>query len=156
MKIKILAPLAVLLFCATANATPRFRVYAAADGGDVPETGVAADALSGGVTSDTINIGEQWPGSTIDWQVVVVAGTTADVQVSCEESADGTTWVWIMGCTSASTSNCLVQTLNYSMAAATAFSVLVERVRAQYIRCTFEDLAAGSGTVSASAVVGSP
>lgn len=156
MKTKLLIVLAALMFSAAAHASPRIRVYAAADGGSVPETGLSGDALSGGATSDTINMGEKWWGSTLDWQVTITAGTTTDVQVTCEESVDGSTWVWLMGCTSATTSNCLIQKLNYSMAEATGFSVLIEKVRAQYIRCSFEDLAAGDGTISASATVGSP
>lgn len=156
MKAKLITIATVLLFATVAHASPRYRFYAAADGGSVPETGLSADALSGGATSDTINMGEKFYGSTLDWHVTITAGTTADVQVTCEESMDGSTWVNIMGCTSATTSNCLIQKLNYSMAEATAFSVLIEKVRTQYMRCTFEDLAAGNGTISASATVGSP
>ena len=156
MKTKILSLLVAMLLAGAAHASPRFRVYAAADGGDVPETGVSADALNGGVTSDTINIGEDWPGSTLTWQAVVTPGTTTDVQATCEESADGTVWVKIMHCSDSATSTCLEQKLSYDVTTTPAFSLLIEKVRAQYMRCSFEDLASGNGTISASAVVGSP
>lgn len=54
MKTKILATIAiVLLWAGAASASPRCRNYAAADGGTDPETGISADALSGGVTYDS-------------------------------------------------------------------------------------------------------
>jgi hypothetical protein len=142
---------AILLILATPTitlASPRIRLLTTTD------TGLAGDALAGGTTSDTINVGEDFWGSTLDFQVVITAGTTTTVTASCEESVDGTVWVWLMHCSDSASSTCVKQVLSYDVTTTTNFSLLLELVRAPYMRCTFTGT--GTGTIAATATVGSP
>ncbi len=144
----LLAILLTLLFAGTAYASPNQRDL------DSSETGLDGDALSGSPVSDPINMGDKWWGSTLDWQVVVTPGTTTSVTASCEESADNSTWVWLMHCSDAAASTCVKQTLVYDVTATANFALLIEKVRTQYMRCTFTGT--GTGTIVATATVGSP
>ena len=118
------------------------------------QTGLDGGNLAGGITSSTISMGQAFYGSTLDFQVVVTLGTTTDIEVSCEESVDGATWVWLMFCQSRAAADCDLQTLEYDVATTPNFSLLIERVRAPFMRCTFEDIAAGTGAISSTAIVG--
>lgn len=108
-------------------------------------------ALNGGARSTAIDVGPNtWGSSEVSYQATITAGTTTAVTVSCEESADNKKWVWLPFCTNAASSACTKQTLVYTLASTPNFAVVV-RPRARYLRCTFEDAAAGTGTISATA-----
>ena len=108
MKTKAFAFLAVMLMASVATTAPRTRKYAATDTGGGSETGLAGDAVAGGATSDSINMGEQFWGSTLTWQATITPGTTTSVVVTCEESIDDSVWVKVPGCSSAVAATCSV------------------------------------------------
>jgi hypothetical protein len=141
----------LILFTALpALAAPRHRVLLATATG----TGLDGDALSGSPVSNSINVGQEFVGSAVDWQVTITPGSTTAVAASCEESVDNSVWVWIMHCDGTASATCVKQTLNYDVSTVPGFSFLVEKIRAPYLRCTFTGT--GSGTISATAVVSSP
>lgn len=117
----------------------------------VTATGISAAALSGGVTSSAIDFGSPWGASEMAWHAAVTVGTTTDVQVTCEESPDNVTWYHICFCSGSATSICQQQKLSFDVTATANFSV-AWKPRTRYMRCSFEDLAAGTGTIT---VVGS-
>ena len=77
---------------------------------------------------------------------VVTAGTSASMDVSCEESHDNTTWAFVHHCTDAAIATCAIQYLRYDISTTATVSVVL-KTRAPYVRCTFDDLADGSGTI---------
>lgn len=77
---------------------------------------------------------------------VVTVGSSASMDVSCEESDDNSAWAFVYHCTDLAISVCVVQQLRFDIST-TAIVSLVLRTRAPYVRCTFDDLADGNGTI---------
>jgi hypothetical protein len=112
------------------------------------DTGLSGAALSGGATTSTINMLDAIETNQLALKAVVTAGTTTAVRVSCEESEDGSTWGYIPVCDSSSpVSACVPDVREFTLSSGTEF-VTRWPVAQQYVRCTFEDPSAGTGTVT--------
>lgn len=123
-------------------ANKTLRVGLVLDGGDLSDTAV----------SSTIDMCPSGTGACYDkltLQANVTAGTTTNMQVSCETSNDDTTWFWVNSCASGT---CTVAAQDYDVSSVTKHEVPLT-VTQRYIRCTFDDSADGTGTVDVSATL---
>ena len=113
----------------------------------VSDTGINGDALSGGVVSSVIDMDSKIETNQIAWTVAVTAGTTTRVHVTCEESQDNSTWGYVPLCDGAlPTASCSPDTREYTLTDGATFSTRWAFAQ-RYVRCTFEDPDAGTGTV---------
>lgn len=148
---RLLLALIVFVLASTAHAeSARFKFVSASAPSIGQYTDIDGDALSGGVTSRAISMTppREWGSSAMAWHLAVTPGTTTTVTISCEESPDSTTWFTLPFCSPEPTSTCAQLKLEFPVAPAGinnwSFAV---RPRAQYVRCKFEDEAAGDGTI---------
>jgi hypothetical protein len=117
----------------------------------------SAQALSGGVTSSTINMGGG--GTTSDYftrttlLMTVVWGTSVLLDVTVEVSWDGTNFFTDSRCTSAPTHDCSIRKWQFDPTDGTTFDLSWEP-NAPYVRFTFTDPGAGSGTIVVSVIKG--
>jgi len=146
-KTKIAA--AVLLFCLTVGIAPyllgardRLPISATA-------TGVSGDALSGGTTTDAIQMQSHTLLTQASLFVDVTAGTSTSMTITCQASDDASTWYDVMACESggAGVYNCETWTPTYDL---TSNTEIVVNLPSNYpwIRCTLTDPGGGTGTVT--------
>jgi hypothetical protein len=109
------------------------------------QTGINGTALSPAATTSAINMQQEQVTNQLALNIVVTAGTSLVVQVSCQESTNGSVWNDIHFCDSANPSACVVDKRVYTLSNSTT---IVSRwgIRQRYARCTLEDTGAGTGT----------
>jgi hypothetical protein len=149
---RLLFALTFFAFVAPAHGTARFeKVVSGTAVTGQQSTGIAAGTLNGGVTSTGINMApsNRFGSTAMVWHIVVVPGTTTDVSVTCQESADNSTWHTLPFCSNEATSTCAQIKLKFpvSVGGINEWSFATSPM-AQYTRCTFEDEASGSGTIT--------
>ena len=112
--------------------------------------------LDGDLADTLVGTGlNMWDGAIyheLTYHMDVTAGTTTDITIECAESTDNTAWFTIPHCTDADPATCGTATATYGI---TDTSVTV-KPRAQYARCTFDDVADGTGTLEATATKSAP
>jgi len=108
--------------------------------------GVAAEDLADTLTTDAIRTSAS--GSHVWTEVLfhgdLTAGSTTAIDVTCEESIDGTLYAPIGHCTDAADATCGAQNLSFGVADELSWVV---KPRAPWLRCTLDDPADGTGTV---------
>jgi hypothetical protein len=118
------------------------------------KTGIAADACSGGVTSEPIQMDQTDSGSynTIDWSVTAATiGSTTTVTVTCFDSyTSASGYTPIMFCPSSASATCAADARNFPISGSVGFSTRWYTGK-RWIKCTFT--CTGSGTINASAVL---
>lgn len=155
----VLTALVVLAGNTWASYTAPARTLAEASvGATLPKTyDAAATGINGGDLADTLTSTsiDMWQGQVyteIVYHMDVTAGTTVAISVECEESDDDTVFFDIPHCTDADPSVCTPATMTYGI---TDASVLV-RPRAQHVRCIFDDILDGTGTLVLTATASAP
>jgi hypothetical protein len=114
-------------------------------------TGVTAANLSATPTASTLNMEEGSSTNQLSLTLAVTPGTSLIVDVRCYESANGTTWDQISFCDTASPSACIPDVRRYTLASyAGAVKYIPSRwaVTKKYARCSADDPADGTGTVT--------
>jgi hypothetical protein len=112
-------------------------------------SGLAAAALNGGSTTDTIEMKGMSLFTQATLMAAVTAGTSLVMTVTCESSVNGSDFFDVMACSSAGSGvyNCYTWTPTYDLTANTSIVINLPS-NYPYIRCTFTDPVAGTGTVT--------
>jgi hypothetical protein len=114
-------------------------------------SGVAAENLADTPVTDSINMEASRPTNQLSLTLSVTPGTSATVNVYCEESLDGTTWSRISLCDNATPSTCKPELRTYTFADyAGATKVIASRwpIAKKYARCSTDDPLDGTGTIT--------
>jgi hypothetical protein len=114
-------------------------------------TGVTAASLSATPTTAAIDMEAVHPTNQLSLTLAVTPGTSLTVDVRCYESNNSTTWDQISFCDTASPSACIPDVRRFTLASyAGTVKYLPSRwaLTKKYARCSVDDPADGTGTVT--------
>jgi hypothetical protein len=116
-------------------------------------SGVEDENLADTPVTDAVNMEATRATNHLSLSVAVTPGTTTSITVICHESTDGVAWSRISQCDSLTPSTCKPKTKTYTLADYTTVSgvkTISSRwwTTKKWARCTVDDAADGTGTVT--------